>query len=268
MIDENISNICVFKVTRTRTNKLQPLDLRHECDGTVETRRTIWGYEQRGPDGPIGEPLFPPTFDYERPLLTAGTSRGSVPFYPSPVIELAPFGAWIAGLADEYRFEVRHFDGRVTVVERVVAPVPVTGEERAWQTRATTAEWREEDPSWRWNGPSVPDHKPFFANIYADHSNRIWVRTHAPSTRVADCNEDPEPGEPYSQCWQRNFGYDVFDIDGRYLGGFEPPTELANAAFSYAYIRDDVVVRRVEDEAGTIMVKRYRLVLPGEAEPR
>ena len=29
-------------------------------------------------------------------------------------------------------------------------------------------------------------------------------------------------------------------------------------------VGDRMVVARVEDEAGTIMVKRYRLVLPGE----
>ena len=44
-----------------------------------------------------------------------------------------------------------------------------------------------------------------------------------------------------------------------------PPGEYPN--LRSAYIRDDMVIRQVEDDAGTIMVKRYRLVLPGQEEP-
>lgn len=33
------------------------------------------------------------------------------------------------------------------------------------------------------------------------------------------------------------------------------------------YFTEDAVYTPVEDEAGTIMVKRYRLLLPGHSEP-
>jgi hypothetical protein len=57
---------------------------------------------------------------------------------------------------------------------------------------------------------------------------------------------------------------DVFDFDGRYLGGVNAPVEMSWTPLPS--IRDDTVLATAQDEAGTIMVKRYRLVLPGEQE--
>jgi hypothetical protein len=55
---------------------------------------------------------------------------------------------------------------------------------------------------------------------------------------------------------------DAFDADGRYLGEVELP-QVAVVSMD-VYIRGDVVVVPASDESGTPMVKRYRLVLPGE----
>ena len=86
----------------------------------------------------------------------------------------------------------------------------------------------------------------------------------APSTRVAECDEYPEPGSRIRRCWQRQFGADVFSSDGRYLGEVEFPAEVSVLALTNSYIRDDMLLTLALDDAGTIMVKRYRLVLPGE----
>ena len=50
----------------------------------------------------------------------------------SPMIKwvLAPNGAIIAGASDRYRFEVRHPQGQVLVVERRWEPVPIQPDER------------------------------------------------------------------------------------------------------------------------------------------
>jgi len=64
-------------------------------------------------------------------------------------------------------------------------------------------------------------------------------------------------------CWRDVRGFDVFEEEsGRFLGRVDVPEEIR--WWPRPYIRDDVVVATVEDEAGTITVKRYRLVLPGE----
>ena len=52
------------------------------------------------------------------------------------------------------------------------------------------------------------------------------------------------------------------DSAGRYLGGVEG----ARYIFSNPFISGDTGVTLAQDKAGTIMVKRYRLVLPGEEE--
>ena len=64
-------------------------------------------------------------------------------------------------------------------------------------------------------------------------------------------------------CWRAAAIFDVFGRDGRYLGQVEPPAELRPAP-SNPFVRGDRLYAVIEDEAGTIMVKRYRLVPPGE----
>jgi hypothetical protein len=226
-------------------------------------RRSIGGFIQRGPDGPIGDPLLPPTFDFEPLFVESGTAQAQVPFTPQVETSLTPFDAWLAGVSDAYRFEIRYFDGRLTVVERNASPVLLSNEERDWNAKRLLASFRQERPDFRWSGPPVPEHKPYYARLHADLSHRIWVHLHAPSTPVEGCNPDPQPGDSYSPCWQQQYEYDVFGQDGRYLGPLEMPPELRGAPLHKAHIRDDVLITVVQDEAGTIMVKRYRLVLPG-----
>ncbi len=56
---------------------------------------------------------------------------------------------------------------------------------------------------------------------------------------------------------------DAFDAEGRYLGEVEMRPGARPFAL-HLFIDGRTVVARVEDDAGTIMVKRYRLVLPEE----
>jgi hypothetical protein len=71
-------------------------------------------------------------------------------------------------------------------------------------------------------------------------------------------------------CWHDQPIFDVFGADGRYLGEAEAPEALAAAPSLTAMLRtqpfvdDRMLLAVVEDEAGTIVVKRYRLLLPGE----
>ena len=75
-------------------------------------------------------------------------------------------------------------------------------------------------------------------------------------------------------CWEDTFILDAFDQEGRYLGeiGIPPGATAAMLTFAQGYmdrlavVRGDLVILREQDESGTVMVKRYRLVLPGEAQ--
>ncbi len=227
------------------------------------THRGGIGFVPYGPEGALGEPLMPPDFGYEQPRLRSGPLSGPVPFFPRQVTVVSPLGAVVSGIGNEYEIEVRYFDGRVTRIVREAPPVPLSADEAAWYERAETAHMREPDPSWSWSGPGVPDRKPYFDELYADASGRIWVSRSGPSNRVADCEENPAPGVAYTACWENTTFTEVFDADGRFLGGIDFPRQ---DGFQRNFMRDDTVIKQVEDEAGTIMVKRYRLVLPGEQE--
>lgn len=79
-------------------------------------------------------------------------------------------------------------------------------------------------------------------------------------------NDDPEPGSPVgTPCWRETTTWDVFDEEGRFLGDAELPE--GTQMFPPPYVRGDLFLAAYlaayMDEVGTVMVKRYRIVLPG-----
>ena len=243
-----------------------------------QTNRSIWGMVPYGPGGEPGEPIpnpNPPDFDALRfPASTVTmpdgrqvTGRGGlVPFSPRTIAEFLPAGAIIAGTSDQYRMEVRHFDGRVLVIERTIKPVPVSSEEAAWTKRYITALRRRSVPTWSWDGPDIPEHKGFFELVVGDPDGRVWVSRTGPGVRADECDENPEPkpASEITRCWENTLVVDVFGSDGHFLGDVEMPPGFGVYELRRAFISGDMVLIQSEDEAGTIMVKRYRLVLPGE----
>ena len=116
---------------------------------------------------------------------------------------------------------------------------------------------------WVWNGPDVPTTKPAYKRLIPDRSGRIWVHRLGPGRSVSDCGTaHPDAAEDATECWRDEMLLDVFGPEGRFLGGLKAPEGAL--FFPRPFIREDVVIAVVEDDAGTIMVKRYRLVLPGE----
>ncbi len=263
-----------------------PMMMMH--DGTVRTRLPVGGdidgtgMPQRGMVGfdiegnPVGDPIL--TTD-TLAVMTLGEVAGvsssgrrvrrtmTVPFSPTTPSILSPAGAVVAGVGDAYRFEIRQVGGGTIVVERRTDPVAVLPDEADWYRRFVYAQAKDLDASWSWSGPDIPPHKPYFGGFFVDQGGRVWVRRAGPGRHLADCDEDPEPGTAGSiaRCWEDTRIMDVFDRDGRFLGNVELP-EGARLRAGRSFVRDDLVLLRVEDEAGTIMVKRYRLVLPPERE--
>lgn len=215
-----------------------------------------------GPEGTEGEPVYGPDIDWESACLTY-TRQGreskycAIPFQPAAFSTFAPSGAWVVGISDSYSFEVHHPDGGKLVVERPWEPVPVSPEEAEYRREQTTWMIRDRigpDSGWTWNGPEIPDHKPAFRQLVPDQSGRVWVVREGPSRRSTDCASGAE------ECWvPEAYNWDAFGPDGRFLGSFSVDERL-----SFPFIEDDTVAAVTSDSSGTTVVKRYRLVLPGE----
>jgi hypothetical protein len=220
------------------------------------------------PDGSEGRRVDGPDYDYEPWQLTARqggrTMMASVPYAPGSAFAVLPSGAVAQGLRDRYRFEVHRPDGSVLVIERAIEPPPISTAEAEWRTATTAARLRAYQPGWAWTARPIPGHKPAFQSFAGDRWGRIWVQRILRTDEAPDC----EPGPPSADervllsCWTDVMGWDVFDeATGRFLGSVEQP-----APFTFrpppAFLEDGMLAV-VEDEAGTLMVKRYRLALPG-----
>ena len=226
------------------------------------------GMQMHGPDGPIGDPLMVPEFEYERwTYRRNGREIEAVQYAPGIVWAIAPPGLLVAGASDRYRFEIHSPEGTVTVVEKQADPVELIDPELEY---ARLSMERHQEVDFVWNG-RIPSHKPVYWFFLPTHSGEIWVFREGKAEPIPDC--DPtEPGASPAggmaprpkRCFTAPQRVDVFEIEGRYLGEIDLsglPTHIV-----HSYIRGDTVVTTSQDDMGTIMVKRYRLVLPGEQE--
>ena len=221
-----------------------------------------------GPDGANLDTLPEPSSPLEPPVLTAtitaewGTSTSTAPVPFSPVFQwtVHPTGHFVTGLPSEYRIDLARDDG-VLRIERATDPAPTHDDERALQRERTVRSMQRTDPDWSWDGPPIPDHKPFYRELLAGRDGRIWVRLATEAHAVGDEDHDPSDPSPAPVTWVEPLRYDVFEPDGTYLGVVAPPedfTPFPNPVFDGDYVwgvtRDDLGVQRVV---------RYRIVVGG-----
>ena len=247
---------------------------RRRVRGDPEERPSYYALQQFGPDGETGEIRWPvePQFEPVEIMVDtrfAGRRPISVPFGPAAMWITGIAGTIITGASDRYRFEIQNADGSVQVVERFWTPVPIASDEAEWHRRfyITIATLETANEGWSWDGAEMPATKPAFEGFIATRSGEIWVRRAGPGERASDCVDNPiQAGYEVAvqaPCWRNSLIVDAFDAEGRYLGEVGPPAGLRLFPSSLN-IDGDRVVGVVESEAGTIMVKRYRLVLPGD----
>jgi len=231
--------------------------------GTMRT-----GHLPIAPDGTRGEMIESPRRIDWQPWTLIANGRGmrqqGVPYSPSTVSTLGPDGSVVAATSDAYRVEVQHPDGRVLAIERTAEGVPVGDAERAWHEEMMTLLMRQTQPDWTWNANPIPATKPYFSDFYVDAEGVLWVRRVLRTEPVAECDRSLQAAIDEQRaprpCFRDVEGFDVFGADGRFMGSVElPPVQLR----AEPAIDGDRVVLAIEDEAGTIMVKRYRLVRPG-----
>lgn len=220
-----------------------------------------------GIEGPLQ--LFPELEEPRHPALRAGNASLGIPLWPGLRAVMLPSRAMVAGVPSQYRLVVDRPDGTRLIIERPIEPVPVSDEEWEWHRRRVIERGRGMAPSFDWSGEGLPRTHPAFTAILADRSRRIWVLRPARIIRETDCTEDPldESAGALVPCFTREDVADVFDEEsGKLLGEVEFPSAIHPADLSVPFIRGNELYTAVEDDAGTIMVKRYRLVLPTGSE--
>ena len=240
-----------------------------------ETRRPGEAIRAHGPDGPAAEQFAGPAFDYERWTLRYNDRTiESVPYAPEIRWVIHPNGPLVAGSFDQYRFEILATDGSRTVVERYWDPVEVSDIERTYAQGVTRERYSEneagEDAGLVWDD-RIPTTKRAFEGFLPSHSGEVWVVREGASEPIEDCDPDERFEVPMLRttrlrpCFRNKSILDAFDADGRYLylGEIEGPRPRS----TYSFIRDDMVLMPGQDAAGTVVVRRYRLLLVGE-EPR
>ena len=243
----------------------------HALGATTEERQRRVAMARVGPEGIEGAlRLFPQLETPQHPVLRAGNASLGIPLWPRVSEAMLPSEAMVAGVANQYRIFMDRPDGTRLIIERSIERIPVSADEWEWHRREVIAMGRSMVPSFTWSGEGLPRVHPAFTAIVADRSRRIWVLRPARISRVTDCTEDPLDGPAGMQvpCFTREDVADVFDEEsGKLLGEVEFPSAVLEVDFSALFIQGDEVYTAIEDDAGTYMVKRYRLVLPGAEKP-
>ncbi len=219
-----------------------------------------------GPNGTPGDSLLPPNRPVESATVTARVKGASqtwtVPFTAGAPWVLHPDGYFVSAVTDVYAIDLLRPNDRVLRVAKQAEPVPATADERATEERRVTDAMRQLDPSWRWNGPSIPKTKPLISALYAADDGRLWVKLHQLAARVPD--EEREPGTAGARPaprFREPVAFDVFEQDGRYLGRVTAPERFATRP--RPVFRGDYVWSTERDALGVQYVVRYRIVRAG-----
>jgi len=231
-----------------------------------EFRDWDWGMARMTPEGPVSDTLFAPKYDFTPGLIEHRTEEGRsispVPFTAGIEWALTPSLRMLGGVSNQYRFEIHHPDGAVTVVEKEWDKVPVLAEEARWYRDRSTASFRREAPGWAWNGPPIPNYKPAFDRFIPDRNGRIWVRRPGPGIHLEGGDDHPEDSSAFyrNPAWKETFTMDVFDEEGRFLGELELPDGFQTSP--QPFINGEIVIAVVEGDDDVPYIKRFRLELP------
>lgn len=219
------------------------------------------GVQKVGPEGADGDFLPAPQLDVDRIQITIDDRRTRVVDYsPGQVSAYSPTGAWIVGDNSDYSFEIHYPDGRVVRAHRFWDPVPIEPDHADFLRRRAIASARRTVPDFNWDGDEIPKFKTAFYSFYPTQGNQVLVVREGPSHLVEGCDTAFDLNVyPTEDCYRPERVWDMFDVEGNYLGEVIRPqyTRLWTP-----FWRDDVLLLVVEDEIGTVMLKRFRFQLP------
>lgn len=224
----------------------------------------------RDGDGTCRDTVALPTWDYALPQLIAGANTQRVPFAPWPVWSVSPLGDVVAGLPRRYELDVYRPDGRVLRIRRRNwERVSVLAEERDEQRRVITAEMRQIEPGWRWDGPEIPAVKAPYHSLFIGADGRIWLQLHqrAHKTEVQEgIQSGASAADPTAVTWVEPVAFDVFEPDGTYLGFVRAPK--GTRLYPRPVAHGDTVWAVVEGDLGVQQIWRLSLVLGHGARTR
>jgi hypothetical protein len=237
-------------------------------DREVDVSEWRMGLQRIAPDGAIVDTVETPDAGYEAPRIEArveteggaNVSMNGVPFAPDETSALHPDGWFIHGISDRYALTLLRPGGYLRI-EREASAVPVGPGEKSEAERQATRNMRSTDPNWRWNGPPIPDSKPYFEEIYAAADGRIWVLVELEGVEQDDPDYDPTDPDSIEDRWRARYAFDLFETDGTYVGRVPMPDDMSR--FPQPVIRGDQVWAVTRDELDVQRVVRYRLVPPG-----
>lgn len=249
---------------------------RHHFRPAGVGRRTLMlsdlpaGYRVLGPDGVLHDSVLPPpqlprATQIATPIEGGGGIEAAVPFAPQPAWTVSRFGYVVTGVGDRYSITLQRL-GRPLRIERDLEPVPVDPDEKANAREIATAEMRQVNPSWRWDGPPIPDVKPLFSDVRPAGDGRLWVQrevhgepmepeeTSSPGPLIPPREGSVGRSRIPSRRWREPIVFDVFASDGHFLGTVTVP-ERARVL----HMRGDHVWGVELDEVDVPQVVRWRI---------
>ena len=169
-----------------------------------------------------------------------GMMATSIPFRGSFVWRFSPRGHFWTLLTNKY--ELTEITATGTTLRRVTLdhdPIPVTpaeleevGENLSWFTRqGGKIDWSK-----------IPDTKPVTSSFFCDDEGNLWVR------RLTDSPED------------EGFLFDLFDVDGRFLGAIRLPFSLESNP--EPIVRNGTLYGITTDELGAENIVRALILKP------
>lgn len=234
----------------------------------VDVRDWRMGLQRVAPDGSIVDTLALPDAGWDAPRIEArretedGTnvSRNGVPFAPDEETAYHPHGFFVHGISDRYAFTLLR-PGDWLRIERGAEPARVMPGEKDQAEASATRNMRATDPNWRWNGPAIPDVKPYFEQILPAEDGRIWVVVALAGVEGDDPDYDPTDPDAIEMRWTAPNAFDVFEVDGTYVGRVPVPDEVR--LYPTPVIRGDTLWAVTRDELDVQRIVRYRLEPPG-----
>jgi hypothetical protein len=220
------------------------------------------GFQRFSADGKVQDTIRNPRRDFQSASLIARSADGNsmsatgVPFTPTVQWTLDRGGNVVWGISDDYTVHTVR-DGRPFRITRTVEPVPVQSQEKAAEEERVKRNMKRTQPNWTWQGPSIPDTRPFFKAINVAHDGRIWVQVSQPAVREpADTTAARAPDAlPPIDRWVEPLVYDVFEPAGQWLARIRLPDR-----FRPLYMRGDHVWGVQRDELDVNYVVRLRIV--------
>lgn len=224
---------------------------------------TEWerGMARYHPDGTV-DTVDVPDLGHEEALVSgeseSSSSQSGVPFTASQETVYSPLGYFVAGVSDEYSFELLRSAAPIVEISMDYEPVPVDPDEAAIRRAQIERNFRDNFPGWRWNGPPIPEVKPAYEALLVSEGGRIWVQVTVPSERYmseAEQRAEEERLERPVNPFRSPVVFDVFEPTGEYLGRVTAPEGFQT--YPRPVIRDRTVWAVVTDDLDVARLHRF-----------